>query len=289
MSGKPYNSEDTDVHECLFCNTTGNLYTSNACECKHVYYHKECMTQNILADEPQSKNCPQCRVPLNLTIGEPGRVCCCNNIITRFITVCNTVCNTIYNWFHLSTHIYIGIFINAIFMGVLLMTETMKRDKHNIEIFAYVTYFIIYFMYLMMFTANKKINYETYQYFCFTCKKEYYDSITISEHYSLLSPYTFIKINKSNVYYIFLAIFYIPLLINLAVISYFTITHSAEELSLKSMLLTIVPNIFIISAYIKYIIAHLLACGKWMCSKCYKCWTVKEGPRVITDDNISPV
>ena len=59
------NQTESDTIECIFCKESNkDLYKSTVCKCTHVYFCKECVTRY----QSDSKSCPQCRTPLNLTV-----------------------------------------------------------------------------------------------------------------------------------------------------------------------------------------------------------------------------
>ena len=192
-----------EAPECLFCCTGGKLYQSTACECNYVYFHKACITQNMLSGEVHAKNCPQCRTPLNLTIGGPERVCCCETVMPNCIetttsnaisciTLCGTLCDSahdsIYEFFTPKTHVYIGLIINLVIIFTLICTDssgTRGDDGHNMEIYSFCTVLGINILYQIGLGINTDINYSDNSYFCFTAGKSSYG--TSSKYYSFLS------------------------------------------------------------------------------------------------------
>ena len=243
---------DTDPIECIFCKEDNrDLYKSTVCACNHIYFCKQCITKN----QSHSKNCPQCATPLNLSVSDPTRVCCCRTINCNYIKV---IFDYIANMEPVSANAYLFIawIIRAICVIILFVTSVTGKGVMKGIVFG--VFIGVLVLYSVPIHFSKQIHYDSSPYIYFVNKLSS-DSEVLSKNYSFLSPYTFIKVTSRNAFCIFSFVFYIPLITSIVTALYMAVSLHNQQFNLKYTLLLILPHSSVICAHIKYVLSMLVA------------------------------
>ena len=225
---------------CIFCKSSDDtLYKSTVCKCTSVYFCKKCITHN----QSYSKNCPQCKTPLNLTIGKPERVLCCRgNDWTQILCESNIDPDT---YQRISYTFYISCLI------ILLIISIGNKNKGVIDKILFGLVFGIFFAYLFPFSNSTFDTSQKIIHFL-TPKHE-------NKYYSFMSRYSSIELTKKTITLAFLILYYIPFSTTTATAIYLYKINKTDEFNLDYVLLLTVPHIIIVSMYIKYILSHFVA------------------------------